>query len=158
SVTVNAGLPDSGTSAVSANPTTVIANGTDSSTVTVTLRDVGGNPVSGKTVALTQALSGGGTSHSTITPASGSSDAGGVVTFTVKNTLTETITYTATDTTDSLTIGTAQVVFAAVDPSGSTVSSSPASVTANGTSTSTITVTLKDGLGSPAPGKSVSTA
>lgn len=101
---------DSGTSTVSANPPSVVADGTTTSTITVTLLDSGGNPVSGKTVTL--AADGG---SSVISAASGLSDASGVVTFTVSDTVVEIVTYTATDTTDSVTVTqTAAVTFTTV--------------------------------------------
>jgi len=91
-----------------APPATVTANGSATATVTVTLLDANGNPVSGKTVTLTPS----GT-HSTVSPASGgTSNSSGVVTFTVKDNKSETVTYTANDTSDGVTItDTAQVKF-----------------------------------------------
>ncbi|HUF10186.1 MAG TPA: IPTL-CTERM sorting domain-containing protein [Rhodothermales bacterium] len=98
---------DPTTSTVSANPTSVVADGATSSTITVTLRDSAGTPVPGKTVTLTPS-----SGSSVISPASGPSDASGVVTFTVRNSVAETVTYTATDTTDSVTLTqTATVTF-----------------------------------------------
>jgi hypothetical protein len=111
--TVNAGAVTAAQSTVSASPTTVPRDGTTNSTITVTLKDANSNPVSGKTVTLAQALTEGGTSHSTISAASGSSNSSGVVTFTAHNAFAESVTYTATDTTDSVTITqTAAVTFA----------------------------------------------
>ena len=57
------------------------------------------NPVSGKTVTLAK---GGGSS--TITTVSGVTNGSGDATFTVKDTVAEATTYTATDTTDSVTV------------------------------------------------------
>ena len=57
--------------------------------MTVTLKDQYGNPVSGKTVTLGQ-----GAGASTISAASGPSSATGVVTFTVKDSTAQTVTYT----------------------------------------------------------------
>ena len=86
-------------STVTANPTTILANGVNTSTITVTLRDGAGLAVSGKTVTLTK--SGG---SSTISAASGTSDINGIVTFTVKDSVAETTTYTAKDATDNITV------------------------------------------------------
>ena len=100
-----------------------------------------------------------GSGNSTITTISGVTNASGQATFTVKDTVAETTTYTATDTTDTLTITqTATVTFTSgtVSATQSTVSSSPGSVTADGSSTSTITVTAKDTFGNPVAGQSVS--
>ncbi|MHA8051854.1 beta strand repeat-containing protein, partial [Aquirufa sp. ROCK-SH2] len=75
------------------------------STVTVTLKDANSNPVSGKTVVLTD-----DSTTSTISAASGSSNASGVVTFTVTNTIAETVIYSATGDNVSIT-DTARVAF-----------------------------------------------
>ena len=110
SFTVNAAAVSAAQSTVTASPSAVAADNHSTSTITVTLNDAYGNPVSGKAVAL--AKSGG---NSTISAASGSSGANGVVTFTVLDAVAETTTYTATDSTDSITITqTASVTFASV--------------------------------------------
>jgi Invasin, domain 3/Bacterial Ig-like domain (group 1) len=152
-VTFAAGAVSAARSTVAASPATVVADGTTTSTITVTLRDANDNPVSGKTVSLAQ---GGGSS--TISAAGGASSASGVVTFTVKNTVAQAVTYTATDTTDSVVIAqTATVTFiaGAVSAARSTVVASPASVVADGSTTSTITVTLRDANDNPVSGKTV---
>ena len=152
---ITAGTVSATVSTVTANPTAVTANGTSTSTITVTLLDAGSNPASGKTVTLTQ-----GTGNSTISVASGASDSSGVVTFTVTDTTIQSVTYTAKDTTDNITIAqTASVNFTGPGNAGtSTVVASPTSVTANGTTTSTITVTLKDVNSTPVSGKTVTLA
>jgi hypothetical protein len=155
-VSFTAGVPTAGSSTVSASLASVPADNTTTSTITVTLTDGYGHPVSGKTVTLAQ-----GTGHSSISAASGASNASGVVTFTVKDATAETVTYTATDTTDSVSITqSATVSFTAGVPTAgnSTVSASLASVPADNTTTSTITVTLKDGNGNPVSGKTVTLA
>jgi adhesin/invasin len=89
----------------------VTADGVSTSTITVTLHDANGNPVPGRTVALTD-----GASPSVITPVgSTTSDANGQVAFTVTDTLAETVTYTATATDGGPVVitQTAQVVFVA---------------------------------------------
>ena len=152
-LTVNPGAVSSGTSTASANPTSVVADGSTTSTITVTLEDANNNPVSGKTVTLSQ-----GTGSSTISAASGASNASGVVTFTVKDTKAETVIYTAKDTTDNVTITqTASVTFTPgpVSATKSTVTANPTSVTADGSTTSTITVTLLDANNNPVSGKTV---
>ena len=108
--TVNGAAAGASLSTVSASPTSLVADGATTSTITVTLLDAYGNPVSGKTVTLAQ-----GTGHSTISAASGSSNSSGVVTFTVKDTTAEAVIYTATDTTDGVTVApsTATVTFTA---------------------------------------------
>ena len=98
--------------------------------MTVTLRDAQSNPVTGKTVTL--AKSGG---SSTVTTVSGVTNGSGVATFTVKDAVAETTVYTAIDAIDSVTVTqTASVIFTAggVSAAQSTLSASPASVTADG--------------------------
>ncbi len=155
-VTFIAGPVTAAQSQVNSSPTTVNANGVATSTITVTLSDVEGNPVSGKAVALSQSTGG----HSTIGAASGTSDANGLVTFTVNDSTPETVTYTATDTTDNVTItDTAAVLFyGPASAAQSQVNASPTTVAANGSATSTISVNLKDVNGSPVPGKTVTLA
>jgi MSHA biogenesis protein MshQ len=113
SLAVTAATPSSATSTVAASPASVPADGTSTSTITVILYDGCGNPVPGKSVTLAA-----GSGSSIISAASGTSNASGVVTFTVKDSVLEAVSYTATDTTDSVTIAqTATVTFTA---SGST--------------------------------------
>jgi len=99
-------------STVVASPTSVVADNFTTSTITVTLKNGSNNPVSGKTVTL--AKSGG---NSTITTVSGTTNASGVASFTVKDgTVEGPITYTATDTSDGVTVTqTAQVTFVVVN-------------------------------------------
>jgi len=155
-LTIGPGPVNSGTSNVIAAPTTVVADGVSTSTITVTLEDAGGNPVSGKTVTLAQGLG-----HSTISAASGQSNSSGVVTFTVKDTKAEIVTYSATDATDGVAITTmASVTFIAGTPTAgnSTATASPTTVTADGSTTSTVTVTLLDAHNNPVSGKTVTLA
>lgn len=136
-LTVVTGTTSAATSTVVATPTSVAANGTTSSTITVTLRDSCGNPVIGNTVALAA-----GSGSSTISPASGPSNASGVVTFTVIDLVVEgPITYTATDTTDGVGIAqTASVTFVPMPAPTAIKSFSPATIVINGTSTMTVTL------------------
>ena len=150
--------PDAGTSTVSASPSSLRADGVNTSTITVTLLNSSSNPVAGKTVSL--ASSRGATD--TISAPSGVSSAAGVVTFTVKSSTVGTPVFTATDTTDSITVTqTATVTFTAnpaASGSQSTVVATPSSVVANGSSTATVTVMLKDSGGTPIAGKTVTLA
>ena len=76
------------------------ADGFDFSTITVTLKNTNGITIPGKTVTL---ASNRGT-NDTISAASGPSDTNGVVTFTVKSPVVGAAVFTATDTTDSVTL------------------------------------------------------
>ena len=87
-------------STVTASPSAVFADNYTTSTITVTLKDSGGATLQGKTVTL--ASSRGATD--TISAASGTSNTSGVVTFTVKSATTGPAVFTATDTTDTITL------------------------------------------------------
>jgi hypothetical protein len=79
-------------SSATANPASdVVADGTATSTITVTVRDAHGNPVAGRTVQLAST----GTNNTLVQPA-GTTDASGVATGTIASTLAETKTLTAT--------------------------------------------------------------
>jgi hypothetical protein len=150
-------IANAGASTVTASPATVANDGVTTSTITVTLKGAGNAAAWGKTVTL--ASSRGATD--TISPASGVSNDSGVVTFSVKSATAGTPVFTATDTTDSITVTqTASVTFAAsaVSAANSTVTASPATVTANGISTSTVTVTLKNVGNAAVAGKTVTLA
>lgn len=150
-LTVTAGTPSAAASTVAASPTSLPADGTTTATITVTLKDACGNPVQGKTVTLSA-----GSGSSTISAASGPSNASGVVNFTVKDAVAEAVTYTATDISDSVIVTqTANVNFLAPSATTSTVVASPVSVAADGSTTSTITVTLLTSAGAPVAGKTV---
>ena len=127
-------ITSAGNSTVTAVPSTVTANGSAASTITVTLKDSAGNNISGKTVTLSQ-----GAGSSAITPVNAVTDANGKAVFTVRNTAAETVTYTAAVSEDNVTVTqTATVTFTAVPPtptpsnnnsggSGSSGGSSPSS-------------------------------
>ena len=144
-------------STVTASPPSIAADGSTTSTVTVTLKDATNSAVIGNTVTLAKNS---GPGSPVIDPASATTNSSGVATFSVSSTTAGLDVFTATDTTDGITLGTAGVTFEAglVNADQSTVVASPASVTANGTATSTITVTLKDAYGNPVAGKDVSLA
>ncbi len=144
--------PASGTvSTVASSPPSVVADGSATSTVTVTLLDANGNPVSGEAVTLSSSRG----ATDSISAASGASNTSGVVTFAIRSTTAGSSTCTAAVGLTTLA-QTAQVRFAAggVSAIASTVSSSPASVVADGT-TATITVTVLDAHANPVAGKAV---
>ncbi|MHB8728390.1 MAG: DUF6701 domain-containing protein [Sulfuricaulis sp.] len=97
-------------SSLVANPTSVANDGVSTSTITATLKDTAGNPVVGKTITLTA-----GSGSSIITTVNGTTDINGQATFTVKDSVAETVTYTARDSTDGITITqTASVTFSSI--------------------------------------------
>jgi len=146
---------EASTSSVVASPSVVPADGVTASTVTVTLNDASGTPISGDIVS----LAGDAGTHATVTPATGVSDGSGVVTFSVTDLHPETVVFTATDTTtSSQLLQTASVTFtpSPSEAANSTVTASPTTVAADGTSQTTVTVTLISANGSPIVGHTVS--
>ncbi|MBY0278935.1 Ig-like domain-containing protein, partial [Candidatus Binatia bacterium] len=94
---------------IAASPTSVLADGTSSATVTVTLQDENGAGTPGKLVKLSQ-----GGAHSVISgPSPAVTNAAGQIQFTVTDQVAETVDYTAIDATDgNLPVpGTATVSF-----------------------------------------------
>jgi adhesin/invasin len=83
-----------GGTSLGANPTTVIADGIGTSTLTFGLQDTGGNPISGVAVSLAASPSTG----AGISPASTSTGPGGTAGFTVTDTQAGVVTFTATAT------------------------------------------------------------
>src|SRR5262245_24054634 len=138
----------------------VLANGTTTSTITVTVRDQNGNPVAGQAVQLAST----GSNNTLVQP--GATNASGVATGTIASTTAETKTITAT-----INPGAGQVVVAqqptvqfvsnptSISAVLSTATASPATgVLANGSAISTITVTVRDVNGNPVPGQAVQLA
>ncbi|HTT86614.1 MAG TPA: Ig-like domain-containing protein, partial [Acidimicrobiales bacterium] len=127
-------VPAVADSVVVAGAKTAPADGTSSVTITVLLYDANGDPVTGKQVSLNPASGG-----SMVTTVTGTTDADGQATFTVTDKTAETVTYAATDVTDSLPITgqSVAVQFTANTASPSTTTTSSAGATsASGTSTS----------------------
>jgi subtilase family serine protease len=160
------GLPDAGASRVLPlfQPGTatlkadgtfpVPADGTSTGGVLVVLYDANGNTVSGKTVTLTS--SGG---SAIITPASGVSTVeNGAVVFSLTDLNPETLTLTATDTTDGVAMAPVTVTFGVPSAASAGISANPPTVAADGQSAATITVTMTDSLNRPTPGKIVTIA
>lgn len=106
--TVRFVAPPAASGGITAFPTTAAANGSDGTSITITLRDALNRPTPGKTVALAQ----NGRSIA-VGPTPSVTDANGQIVFTATDTFEETVTYTATDVTDgNLPVpGTAVVTF-----------------------------------------------
>jgi hypothetical protein len=97
-VSYTVGAPNAGTSTVVASPTTMTANGTETSTVTVTLKDAAGNVCAGKEVTLSYV----GPGAVTITPsATLTTGISGKAVFTVQPTTTTAGVYEFTATVTS---------------------------------------------------------
>ena len=92
-----------------------------------------------------------------LAPGSDTSNQSGIATFTVSDAAAETVTYTATDVTDGISLPATTTVAFTGAPSGaaSTVVPSSTTVLADGTTASTITVTILDGVDQAIPGQNV---
>ena len=127
------------------------ADGSTQAGVVVTLYDANLNTVSGKTVTLTAS-----SANAKISAASGPSTvANGAVTFTMTDLVAETVTLTATDTTDGVALTPVTLTFGVPRAASAGISANPPTVAADGSTAATIVVTLLDSLGRPTPGKAV---
>ena len=153
-------VADADNSTVDAAPATFEADGTDGSTITVTVRDQMNNPLSGVLVELNDNGNPGDVDYSP-TNRRGTTNASGIATFTVTSSVQNTYTLTATadpDGTPLAIVDTAQVTATALigNADNSTLSANPTSLgTSAGTLTSTITATLKNQNNVNVPGKTV---
>jgi hypothetical protein len=146
---ISAGVVSASQSGVDVSPASIVA-GSATSTITVTARDAGGNPVSGATVIISAA--GGGT---TINQPPGPTNGSGIATGSVSSTAIGMKTVSATANGVAITQQrTVTVTAGPVSASQSTVNASPASIVA-GSGTSTITVTAKDAFGNAVSGATV---
>jgi ribosomal protein L30E len=152
-------VTDAETSTVVAADGSAIADGVDTELLTVTLRNAAGNPMAGHGVSL--AVVAGGATNVTISAPSGPSDASGVVTFTVSSIESKLVTFQATDNTDSVVITqTVDVDFApnVTDAGNATVAAADGTAIADGVDTELLTVALRNTLGNPVFGHTVSLA
>lgn len=149
-VTVVPGAPSGAASTITADPASVAVG--SSSTITVTVLDANGNPISGATVSL--AASGG----ATVTQPVGPTGANGVVTGSVTSSSSGDKTVTATVNGTIQLASQATVTFVSLPPSASrsTVTADPTTIPAStGDFTSTVTVTVLDDNGLPVSGSTV---
>ena len=133
--------------AVTADPTTLTADGTSTSSISALVTDENGNPLSGQEVTFA-------TTDGTIAPSSATTDANGVATATLTSSTTAG-TATVNATADSA-VGSVDVTFAAGAPATIVVTADPESLTADGTSTSSVTAMVTDANGNPVAGAEVS--
>ena len=149
------GATDVAKSTLVASPTYVDADGASASTITVTLLDGFGSPMTNHAVSLT-----GNTANASITTNASATDVNGQVTFDVVSSTVEVETFTATDDDDGVTIlQTVSVPFlGTTDAGNSTVTTSRDVVVADGSDSATITITLRDSAGSVIPGNSITLA
>jgi hypothetical protein len=131
------------------NDLCVLANGTDTSPVTVNVTDLFSLPVNNDSVLATTFSAGTPGSCGTLSPLSGSTNASGnfTTTYTASTTAGScTITFTEAD---SANIGQLFIQQSQV-PNKIVVAANPLSIVANGTSTSALTVTVTSGVGGAA--------
>jgi hypothetical protein len=147
-------------SALTADLTSVPADGVSTATLTATLRDARDNPIRGRSLTLDAA---GG--HARVSSAGAPvTDAAGSVRFTVTDATPEQVTFTATDTTDDLTLPALTVTFTgapvpscpdATDPTKcSALTAAPATAAVNGIVR--LTAVVRDGNGFPVSGQHLS--
>src|SRR5712692_5373285 len=139
-------------STVTATPPSIAAGGGGggTSTIMVTAKDAGGNPISGATVVLSATGTG-----NTLTQPAGPTDANGVATGTLGSTVAQSKTVSAKINGTAITqTATVTVVPGPVSASQSSVVAAPPTI-APGGATSTITVTAKDASGNPISGATV---
>lgn len=133
-------------------PDGVYDDGQTEGNVTVFLADSNGHSVGGKTVKLTASAG-----SAQISPASGTtSDGNGAVTFQITDNTAETISLSAEDTTDAITLPKSlPVTFVAPPATSVGLSEIGSPVKADGVTTGTVTVTMDDAQNRPTPGKLV---
>jgi hypothetical protein len=131
------------TSTVTASPNALDANGTAVSTVTIQLKDANGNNVTSSAGPVTVSRTGTGTLSAATDHANGSYTA----TLTAPSSVGSAVVSAMLSGSALTSTATVNFVAGAASLSQSTLSASPASIAANGTSTSTITIQLKDASG-----------
>ena len=130
--------PDPDESTLAANRSKVIADGTASSRITVTVRDDEGNRLQGIRVRLQSS-----SSSTFINSVNSTTNSNGQANFDVRNSEFETVTFTASAANVSIN-QTVSVRFVGVDADESTIISSRSKVISDGSATSRITVTARD--------------
>ncbi|MCI1678273.1 MAG: inverse autotransporter beta domain-containing protein [Ewingella americana] len=138
-------------SALAATPDTIVADGTTASTIQLTLKDVNKNPVEGLAVTFNSSLGG---NFGTVTdhgdgtysaPLTGTTAGSASITANVGGTPFAVTAISVTLTADKNNLS----------PDKSELTSSPASIVADGTTASTIQLTLKDANNNPVNGLNV---
>ncbi|SHH49656.1 NF038122 family metalloprotease [Bradyrhizobium erythrophlei] len=143
------GTPSATTSSLVASSPTVKADGTSTTTLTLTVKDANGNAVAN--TAVTLSASGSSNSFGTI---SGTTDANGVFKTTLASTLAQNETITASEGGVQEHASVSFVAGAASATTSSLVANAP-TVTADGTTTTTLTVTVEDANGNAVAGTAV---
>ncbi|WGO96456.1 Ig-like domain-containing protein (plasmid) [Pseudomonas viciae] len=141
SVTVTGNLSQAHVVSLTANPTTIIANGTSTSLLAAVVEDDNGNPVANAPVTWT-------TSTGTLSAASSTTDANGKTSVTLKGTAAGTATVKAQA---SAGASTANVTLTSDGSTAKVIdlTATPTSIVANGTATSNLVATVEDANGNP---------
>jgi hypothetical protein len=141
-VTFKVGVASAATSTITAAPTSITADGTSTSTITVQLKDALGNNLTTGGATVTLATTAGTLSNVT-------DNGNGTYTATLTSaTVTGTATITGKlDGDDIVDTETVTLAPGAASPATSTITAAPTTITADGTSTSVLTVQLKDAFG-----------
>jgi len=146
--------PSTRTVTVTANPTSVPADGTDTSSVKAVVKDAGGTVVQGATVTFTVSGSPAAACGS-VAPTSGTTDAAGsVTTVYTASTTPGTCTVTATESAPNGASGSADITQTATN-STLAVTATPSTVPADKKSTSVISAQVNDFNGKGVPGDTV---
>jgi adhesin/invasin len=133
------------------NPTSILANGTSTTTATATVQDTGGNKITGDTIKFSANPS------TDVTIGSVTNNADGTYTATITSAKTAgPVTITATDTSVTPNItGTAPLTLNPGPAASVNVVLNPTSIAANGTATSTATATVEDANGNKIAGDTI---
>ncbi|EOY5726390.1 invasin domain 3-containing protein, partial [Enterobacter cloacae] len=135
---------------LTASPSAITADGSDTSALTLTLKDANNNLVPGQTVAFLSSLTG-----STVSTATDNNN--GTYTATLTGTKSGTAAITATVGGSAFAVNATSVTLNPGVPvvANSTLTAAPAGITADGTDAATLTLTLKDTNNNPVPGQTV---
>ena len=161
-VVAPAPTPSPTLSTIVVTPSSVSVDGTTAATVYVDLKDSSGNGLPNKVVQLTPTVPDVHLEVSAPVPPGGTengeTDSTGQATFQVLDSVAESATLSATDTTDTMTLveqGTVTFTAGPADAGQSTVVVNPSSVAADGHTSATVTVTLTDHFGNGVSGKTI---
>jgi len=130
---------------VTSGASSIVANGTSTTLIRATVRDINGNPISGASVQFARTLGDLLGANPAVTNASGIAE---ITLRSSTNTGISTVTAQA-----SGFIGSVNVAFVAGAPANINVNAAPSTVNPNGTST--VTATLTDSNNNPIPGETI---
>lgn len=148
------GVPSASISTFTANPTTIFASGTHTSTLTGTVLDAYGNPIAGRSVNVSSSR--GATDSFVGTTAV--SNAAGVVSYTLSSSTVGSGSMTISIPANSVTVTQRPVITFesyVATLAQSSWSVAPVTVAANGSATATVNVVLRNINGTALPGKNV---